>query len=227
LTSTVAVIVAHPDDEVLGCGGTIARMVNQGKSVHVLIMADGESSRWTKDNINDISIKARHVAADRACKILGCTSLSFAGLPDNRMDRVDLLDVIKLIEEFISKHRPSMIITHHSGDVNIDHQIVHEAVIVASRPQPDFFVKELLFFEVPSSTEWRPTSSGNVFNPNYFIDISETIDIKIKAIQEYQKELRQFPHPRSIEGISSLSRWRGVSVGFEAAEAFILGRKLV
>ena len=229
MTNTVAVIAAHPDDEVLGCGGTIARMVKEGRSVHVLLMADGESSRAGVDNskIDPSRVASRNDAAERACKILGCTSVTLLCLPDNRLDHIDLLDVVKLIEDFIKKCKPATILTHHSGDVNIDHRVVHEAVVVASRPQPGFFVKELLFFEVPSSTEWRPLGSGEMFNPNWFCDISDTLEIKMNALQVYQEELREFPHPRSIKAIEALANWRGACVGFEAAEAFILGRKLV
>jgi LmbE family N-acetylglucosaminyl deacetylase len=229
MINTVAVIAAHPDDEVLGCGGAIARMVKEGRSVHILLMADGESSRdgaeISKPFISRVT--SRNNAAERACNILGCTSVTLLSLPDNRLDHIDLLDVVKLIEDFIQKYKPVTILTHHSGDVNIDHRIVHEAVVVASRPQPGFFVKELLFFEVPSSTEWRPLGSSEMFNPNCFYDISDTLDIKLNALQAYQEELREFPHPRSTKAIEALARWRGACAGFEAAEAFILGRKLV
>ena len=229
MTNIVAVIAAHPDDEVLGCGGTIARMVKEGRSVHILILADGESSRDGIEDckINSSRVASRNAAAENACKILGCTSVTLLCLPDNRLDHIDLLDVVKLVEDFILKYKPSTILTHHSGDVNIDHRVIHEAVVVASRPQPGFFVKELLFFEVPSSTEWRPLGSGEMFNPNWFYDISDTLEIKLNSLQAYQEELREFPHPRSIKAIEALARWRGACAGFEAAEAFILGRKLV
>jgi LmbE family N-acetylglucosaminyl deacetylase len=117
--------------------------------------------------------------------------------------------------------------THHAGDVNIDHRIVHDAVIAACRPQPLYPVTELLFFEIASSTEWRPPGSGLMFNPNYFIDISAHVEVKMKALEAYRDELRQFPHPRSVRAVETLARWRGSTVGIEAAEAFILGRKIV
>jgi LmbE family N-acetylglucosaminyl deacetylase len=149
------------------------------------------------------------------------------GLPDNRLDGVELLDVVRHIEAFVQRHRPSLLLTHHSGDVNIDHRLVHDAVISACRPQPGHPVKELLFFEVPSSTEWRPSGSLNSFNPNYFVDITKALPKKLEALNAYAEELRAFPHPRSIKAITALAQWRGAMVGVEAAEAFMLGRKLI
>jgi len=229
MNKIVAVIAAHPDDEVLGCGGTIARFAREGCSVHVLQMADGESSRSTEEAgyVHQKRIDVRSTAAMRAAKILGCKSVEQLAFPDNRMDSLTLLDIVKPIEEFINKYRPTTVFTHHAGDVNVDHRMVHDAVIAACRPQPKFPVRELLFFEVPSSTEWRPPSSSIMFNPNYFVDISQTFDVKLQALLAYEDELRPFPYPRSLKAIEALSLWRGASAGVQAAEAFILGRKLV
>jgi LmbE family N-acetylglucosaminyl deacetylase len=226
---TTLVIAAHPDDEVLGCGGTLARIAREGRAVHVLLLADGELSRFpTSEGATDpAALAARSAAATHACEILGCTSVEVLTLPDNRMDTLDLLDVVRHIESAVERHRPSCVLTHHSSDVNVDHRIVHDAVIAACRPQPSHPVRELLFFEVPSSTEWRPPGSGLPFNPNWFVDISRTLEKKLEALRAYQAELRVFPHPRSLQGVSALARWRGASVGVEAAEAFVLGRKTV
>jgi len=225
---TVLVVAAHPDDEVLGCGGTIARFALDGYSVNVLLLADGETSRddIPNDNIGNILVQRKNMA-NQACGILGCASVKILRLPDNRMDSLDLLDVVKEIEAIIDSYQPIKILTHHIGDLNIDHRIVHEAVVTACRPKPNHPTKELLFFEIPSSTEWRPASPANTFQPNYFIDISNTIDIKLQALQVYKKELEQFPHPRSLKAVESLAQWRGATVGVVAAEAFILGRKLI
>lgn len=226
--NVVAVIAAHPDDEVLGCGGTIARMASEGYSVHVLLMADGESSRVDSPKMVDSDrLEGRNASRIRACEILGCASTQQLVLTDNRMDSLELLDIVKLIEAFLNKYRPVTVFTHHSGDVNIDHRIVHDAVITACRPQPRFSVRELFFFEVPSSTEWRPPSSGELFRPNWFVDISQTLDIKLQALGAYHDELRPFPHPRSLRAVEALATWRGATVGVNAAEAFILGRKLI
>ncbi len=221
MNESVLVVAAHPDDEVLGCGGTIARLTAQGRPVHVLILADGEGSRA---NSLPGALASRQSAARQANAILGSTSLELLGLPDNRLDSLDLLDLVKLVEIRIERYRPTMVLTHHAGDLNIDHRIAHEATITACRPQPQHSVRELLFFEIPSSTEWRPTSSGPAFAPNWFEDISEALDIKLSALLAYPNELRDFPHSRSLRAIESLARWRGAGVGVNAAEGFIVGR---
>ena len=226
---TALVVAAHPDDEVLGCGATIARLSHEGWKVHVLIVAEGATSRAEKRDIdaNSGELSALAKCAEEANKILGTTSVNLLSLPDNRMDSIDLLDIVKIVEEYVLKYKPSLIFTHHAGDVNIDHKILHDAVIAACRPQPNYSVKELLFFEVPSSTEWRPASSGIYFTPNYFYDVSEYISKKMAALSAYNPEMRSFPHPRSVDAVNHLARWRGASVGCEAAEAFMLGRCIV
>ena len=224
----IVVIAAHPDDEVLGCGGTLARLSTEGHQVHILLMADGESSRGDGEQpVDSELLSARNAAAETACRILGCTSVETLNLPDNRLDGLERLDVIKRIEHFIECCQPSIVFTHHAGDVNIDHCVVHDAVIAACRPQPEHPVKELLFFEVPSSTEWRPPGSAITFAPNLFYDISTTLTLKLKALQVYESELRTFPHTRSLKAVESLAQWRGATVGVEAAEAFVLGRKVI
>jgi LmbE family N-acetylglucosaminyl deacetylase len=229
LEGDVLVVAAHPDDEVLGCGGTIANLAAAGRSVHVLLLADGESSRAEVggSGVAVGALAARHAAAQRAGRILGCASVEALALPDNRMDGLVLLDVVKEIEARIARHAPTTLLTHHSGDVNVDHRVVHQAVIVACRPVPGHSVRELLFFEVPSSTEWRPPGLADSFAPNYFVDVSATLDQKMAALDAYASELRDFPHPRSRPAIEALARWRGATVGVAAAEAFVLGRKIV
>ena len=222
------IIAAHPDDEVLGCGGSIAKWSRSGAEVHILIMAEGATSRDKSRNRlkrkNEILSLAQ--SADKACEILGAKSIKLLNFPDNRMDSVDLLDVIKDIESHIRKIKPEVIVTHHSGDLNIDHQVIHKAVITASRPQPGHFVKRILSFEVPSSTEWNTHSSSVPFVPNYFEDITDTLKLKIQALEAYESEMREWPHSRSIKATKHLAKWRGASVGFKSAEAFILLRQL-
>jgi LmbE family N-acetylglucosaminyl deacetylase len=229
MSDAIGVVAAHPDDEVLGCGGTLARMASEGRAVHILLISDGQTSRAIEAGQPPVEevLQARNAAARAACEILHGSSVEVLGLPDNRLDGVELLDVVKHIESFVRRHRPSLLLTHHCGDVNIDHRVVHDAVISACRPQPGYPVKELLFFEVPSSTEWRPGSAATAFCPNYFVDISATLPKKLEALNAYAAELRPFPHPRSIKAVTALAHWRGATVGVEAAEAFMLGRKLV
>jgi N-acetylglucosamine malate deacetylase 1 len=225
----VLVVGAHPDDEVLGCGGTLARLAQDGCEIHLLVLADGETSRGgiSEPPVDPQRIAQRESAARSAAGILGCASVKLLSLPDNRMDSLDLLEVVRHIEDSVNATKPATVITHHAGDVNIDHRIVHDAVIAACRPVPGHCVRRLLFFEVPSSTEWRPPSSAAAFNPNWFVDISATIAIKMKALEAYRSEMRRFPHPRSLEAMHALAQWRGASIGVAAAEAYILGRELV
>jgi LmbE family N-acetylglucosaminyl deacetylase len=225
----VLVVAAHPDDEVLGCGGTLARLADDGHAVHVLLLADGESARLSDhplpEKANRLSV--RNDAARNAGKILRCASVEVLSLPDNRLDGVELLDIVKPIESAIRRHAPTTVLTHHGGDVNVDHRVAHEAVLAACRPQPGNPVRLLLFFEVPSSTEWRTPGTSQSFAPNWFVNVGATLDRKLAALKAYRSELRSFPHPRSIKGVEALARWRGVSVGVDAAEAFIVGRNII
>jgi LmbE family N-acetylglucosaminyl deacetylase len=222
---SVLVVAAHPDDEVLGCGGTLAALADAGARIHVAFLADGVSSRGSAADAAG-ELGRRRSAADRACRGLGVTSTSFGDFPDNRMDTIALLDVVKSIEALVSEHRPDTVFTHHAGDVNVDHRRIFEAITAACRPQAGHPVRTILSFEVPSSTEWQLPGSGPAFVPNWFVDISKTFARKLVALEAYLAELRDWPHPRSVRGVEHLARWRGATVGVDAAEAFVLGRRL-
>ena len=224
--NSVLVLAAHPDDEVLGCGGTIAKWMDAGARVHVAFLADGVYSRQADALAQQAELLARRAAAQKACAILGTQSVSFGNFPDNRMDTIPLLEITKEVEALIRIHRPDTVLTHHAGDVNIDHRLLLEAVVTACRPQPGHSVKTLLCFEVASSTEWQLPGSGPVFAPNWFVDISATLARKLSALEAYAAELRAWPHPRSLQGVEHLAHWRGATVGVDSAEAFILGRQL-
>lgn len=219
----VAAIVAHPDDEVLGCGGTLRRHVLGGDHVSIIIMADGEMSR---DNAATDAPARRKAAAHQAASILGVPHVAIHDFPDNRLDTVALLDIVKVIESHIAEIKPDRVYTHHAGDVNIDHRRVHEAVVTACRPQPGHPVKTVLSFETASSTEWQLPHAAPPFLPDWFVDISATLEAKLAALRAYDGEMRDWPHARSYRGVEHLARWRGASVGCAAAEAFILGRKI-
>ena len=221
------VIAAHPDDEILGCGGSIARWSEEGHDVHLLIMAEGETSRDEKrDTSNKIDqLKSLKQAGLKASKKVGAKSIEFLDFPDNRMDSVDLLDVIKHIEKKVNQIKPTVLITHHIGDLNIDHLIIHKAVMTACRPEVHKSVKKILTFEVNSSTEWNSPGS-NDFSPNLFIDITNFIEQKLTALSYYESEMRKEPHPRSIEGVKNLAKLRGYSVGLDYAESFMVIREI-
>lgn len=226
MSQSILILAAHPDDEVLGCGGTIAKLADQGAIVHVAFLADGVFSRIGDAVAQQKEVLVRRAAAKKACDILGVKSVSFGEFADNRMDTVALLDITKALEALIAEHRPEVVFTHHAGDVNIDHRRMHEAVVTACRPQRGHPVKTLLCFEVSSSTEWQLPGSAPVFAPNWFVDISDTLERKLAALDAYDTELRDWPHPRSRQGVDHLARWRGATMGVDAAEAFMLGRQL-
>lgn len=222
VSKTILVIAAHADDEALGCGGTIARHVAEGDIVHLVLMADGVTSR---SHARNIDLEQRDAAAKKAHEILGIKSVHRLGYADNSMDSVPLLKIIQDLEgiaEFIS---PSVIYTHHDGDLNIDHRITNQAVLTAFRPTPSSSVREIYTFEVMSSTEWS-TPTRSPFLPNYFVDISDFLELKIESLRAYECEMRKEPHSRSFSHIAHLARHRGHTVGFWAAEAFMTVRCL-
>jgi len=218
MNKTILVIAAHSDDEALGCSGTIAKHIKQGDSVHLLFMTDGVASRSGRRDD-----EKRLTAAQDAAQILEVSSFTNLNFPDNKMDSIPLLDIVKEIENTIVQTQPEVIYTHHIGDLNIDHQITHKSVVTACRPQPSFCVEEIYAFEVLSSTEWN-TPGVAVFSPNVFIDITDYIDIKKQVLEVYSEEMRQPPHSRSIDNTLRLNALRGSSVGVDYAEAFELIR---
>jgi LmbE family N-acetylglucosaminyl deacetylase len=228
MPQSILVVAAHPDDEVLGCGGTIARHADQGDLVRVLIVAEGATSRQGQRDRDQAADKLTNLAqaAQKASTILGAVDLELMDLPDNRLDSLDRLDLIKQIETRIARHQPQVVYVHHAGDVNIDHRRLHEAVVTACRPIPGQTVERLLSFEVASSTEWQPPGSAQVFHPNWFVDISTQWERKCLALEAYASEMRPWPHARSIESLEHLARWRGAQVGVNAAEAFYLLRQI-
>ena len=225
----VLVVAAHPDDEVLGCGGTIARHADAGDQVQVLIVAEGATSRQEQRDrlLADDELSALAQAAQKAGSILGAAGVEILDLPDNPLDSLDRLDLIKRLEQHIDRHQPQVVYVHHAGDVNVDHRRLHEAVVTACRPTPNHPVRRLLSFEVASSSEWQPPGSGPAFQPNWFVDISGQWRRKREALVAYASEMRPWPHARSLEALEHLARWRGAQVGVEAAEAFFLLRQLV
>ena len=219
MSRSVLVVAAHPDDEVLGCGGTLARHAAAGDLVRILFLADGVSARH-----DDADAAKRIVAAREAAAILGAEDPVHLGLPDNRLDTLPLLDLIQPVEAAIREHAPEIVYTHHGGDLNVDHRIAHQAVVTACRPQPSSAVKEIYAFETLSSTEWQ--TWGDRFLPQHWVDIAPFLERKLEALKAYGDEMRPFPHTRSFEGVEALARSRGTAVGVAAAEAFSVVRTL-
>jgi N-acetylglucosamine malate deacetylase 1 len=224
----VLVVVAHPDDEVLGCGGTIARHVESGDEVHILIVAEGATSRDKrrqpgKRRSELLSLAA---AARQAAGLLGAQPPRLAGFPDNRLDSVDLLDLVKAVTVSIDAVKPRIVYTHHASDLNVDHRLVNEATVTACRPLPNSAVRAIYAFETVSSTGWSDPHAFAPFRPTRFVDISAFMDLKRRACECYETEMRPFPHARSMEAVEALARWRGTTVGRAAAEAFEVIREI-
>jgi len=218
----VLIVAAHPDDEVLGCGGTIARHVAQGDHVDIVFMADGEGARGRGHRAK----QSRMTAAYKCADILGAARPVCLGFDDNRMDRVPVLDIVQVLEKAVEKICPEIIYTHHFGDLNVDHRTTHQAVLTVLRPLPDSSARSIFAFEVPSSTEWASPCAGEAFIPNLYVDVAPYVEIKNRALMAYKSELREPPHARSREGIEALARWRGASSGLYMAEAFAVIRMI-
>lgn len=226
--SPVLVIAAHPDDEVLGAGGTIARLAKEGREVYIAILGEGLTARSeSRASTDREQLTALKSDSSRAADRLGAADLFLHDLPDNRFDTVPLLDVVKIVEGLVHRIAPHTIYTHHPGDLNVDHGVVHRAVMTATRPTGDAVVNTVYAFEVPSSTEWSFGQLAPPFRASVFVDIADTIDTKIEAMELYTSERRPFPHPRSPEALRALSSVRGAAAGLQAAEAFDLARTII
>ncbi len=233
----ILVVAAHPDDEVLGMGGTIKKFVKNDHDLKIVIMSTGIFARRSKNYQNSTKYELSNDAklsmekemnqlrnnTKKAGKILGVSNIEFVDFPDNEMDTISNLQITKKIESIIQEFNPEIVYTHTQHDINVDHRMLYTATITATRPTPKCKVKQVITFEIPSSTEWHFPPS---FSPNIFVDISKELPSKIKALSSYKNELRKFPHPRSIEAIEIIAKRWGTVCGFSAAEAFCLVRKI-
>lgn len=222
----ILVISAHPDDEVLGMGGTIAKLASRGCEVNVLIVTDGSSSQYrgSVDLAKIIEDKKQETCA--CAQTLGVKNVYYGELPDMKLDTIPHITINKVIESTIEQLQPNAVFTHFWGDVNQDHVNVYKSTLVAVRPVMGQVVKELYCYRVPSSTEWTPCKEESMFMPNYFVDITDFAQRKYEAFAKYTTELREYPHPRSVQHLRELDVARGLEVGMGPAETFVLLRKL-
>jgi LmbE family N-acetylglucosaminyl deacetylase len=223
----ILVIAAHPDDEVLGCGGTIAKHVQRRDEVSCLVLGEGITSRYgSREAAGKNGLKKLKQDAEKAAGILGIKETFFRDFPDNRFDTAPLLEIIKAVEAVKKEVKPDIIYTHHRGDLNIDHRITFQAVLTACRPVKDETVSEIYSFEIPSSTEWAAPDAASYFMPDVFVDITATFRRKVEALKAYGTESRKYPHPRSPEAMEIIARRWGLTVGRELVEVFKLVRWL-
>jgi LmbE family N-acetylglucosaminyl deacetylase len=220
----VLTVAAHPDDETLGAGGTMARLAAEGHEVWVCVLSDGVTSRHPH-------VELQKECAIRAGDVLGVKHMVFCGLPDQRLDALPLLDVITAIEEVVADLEPDVVLTHFKEDANQDHRVAFSATLVAVRPVNGTSVRRLMCYETLSSTEWAPPFAGSVFAPNVFVDITSTLPTKIEAMSRYAdtflNEMRPYPHPRSPEALQAYAMRHGAAAGVAAAEPFMLVRHVL
>ncbi|WP_310559559.1 PIG-L family deacetylase [Flavobacterium sp.] len=224
------IVVAHPDDELLGLGATLHKLIKEcNVTTHVVILGEGITSR---SDTRDVKVWENELAIHReniknAQLAIGYHSTSIYDFPDNRFDSVALLDIVKVVEKEKKQFEPDVIFTHHGGDVNIDHQRTFESIITACRPMEEEKVKTIITFETPSGTEWRSPTDPRHFLPNLFFSLSEAdIDAKIKGMESYEFERRKYPHPRSPEALKIQAQRWGIVVGTNFAEAFCIVRSI-
>jgi N-acetylglucosamine malate deacetylase 1 len=218
LARRVLAVVAHPDDEVLGPGGTLARHVAAGDEVEALILADGKSSRDASAELVDASHRETQAAAD----VLGLRRARRLDLPDQRLDSYELIDLADMIAAAVQEVEPHVVYTHHADDLNLDHELVARACLVACRPQASA-VEWVFAFSTLSSTE-AGYGARTPFVPSVFVDIESTLELKIAAMTCYASELREPPHPRSLDALRAEARLRGAFGNCAAAEGFAVVR---
>lgn len=217
----VLIIIAHPDDEVIGCGGTICYHKLLGHHLSLVCSTNGVGSR---DNVTPDQEKERELACINSSKLLGIENVHNLSFPDNSMDTIPFINIVKEFECIIDQYNPDIIYTHHNKDLNIDHRIVANAVVTATRPIPKQKAPNLYSMEILSSTDW--SFNDETFKPNVFVDISNVFEKKFDALKAYNTEIRQYPHSRSYGNIENLARLRGCTIGVEYAEAFQLIREI-
>ncbi len=223
MKNKILIIASHPDDETIGCGATIARHISDGDEVKIMTMTNGISSRGITDKKN---IQKRKDCFVQAMKILGAEIVAQGDFPDNMLDSVPLLELVKFIEKEKIKTNYNIVYTHSSSDLNVDHRLTFQASMTAFRPEPNETIKEIRCFEIPSSTDFSASQISSAFKPNLFISTENFHEIKVRALEIYRDEIKEFPHSRSIKAIDALATVRGSSVGIEKAEAFEVVRKI-
>ncbi len=223
----VLIIAAHPDDEILGAGGTIAKYAMSGARISLLIVTDGSTSQYRNDSQLEQILQTKKEETRCAADVVGISDIFYGGLPDMGLDATKHVAVNEVIEKVVADFKPNIVFTHFYGDVNMDHQCVYRSTMVACRPTSEQTVRELYSYYVPSSTDWSPQHAATVFMPTVFVDIAgQCAEKKYEAMSCYQTELRDYPHPRSVEALRAMDQANGAHVGLFSAECFVLHRAI-
>ena len=212
---SILVLAAHPDDELLGCGGTLALHTSKGDRVTAVIACEGESLRYGPCGMREHTVKA--------CATLGVTDVRQLEFPDQGLDRIPLTELIGKLEAVVREVRPSIVYCQHGGDINRDHELLFKASLVATRPT-ESYIESIMAFDTASSTEWGFPST---FTPDTWIDISSTVERKLEAMACYATEVRPYPHPRSLESLRCRAKAWGNRCCLDAAEVFMTVRRVM
>jgi len=215
------IIAPHPDDEVLGCGGTIRKLSEMGEDVYVLVVSRGKKEMYSEDQILNIRNEARN-----AHKILGVIETRFLDFPAPDLDMVSIAEISIAISEVIWEYKIETIYLPHYGDIHHDHRVVFQSGLVAARPVNGNPVKKIFSYETLSETEWAPPLSDMAFLPTKFVNITGVFKFKLEAMTCFKSQLRDFPNPRSLKAIEAMANLRGSTVGFNYAEAFMTIRTI-
>jgi len=215
----VLVVAAHPDDEVLGVGGTIPLIKRNGGNVTVVIVTDGSSAQYVDE---EEVLKRKQDHCKEANSVLGTDEVIQWDFPDMRLDTIEHCRLNQSFEKLIWDRKFDTVFVQNGDDINLDHQLIYKSIMVATRPIPGQPVQQVLSYQVNSSTEWGGRTQTTIFCPNYFVDISSTVELKLAAMEVYVDELRDYPHPRSIKSLRQRAAVYGNEVGYEAAEPFKL-----
>lgn len=218
----ILAIAAHPDDEVIGAGGTLARHVAEGDEVYWCVVTEAHSPRWPEE----VRVQARR-QVDQVQQVLGIREVFFCGFTTVALNTVPYIDLCSALQRVVDEVQPEVVYTTPGSDINLDHRLVYEATLVATRPLPGSCVRRVLSYEVSTTARYGLPAGSSGFEPNVFVDISRYLDKKLEVMRCYEAELRTYPHPRSLRGIRLLAEERGLSIGLGAAECFRLVRELV
>ncbi len=217
----ILAISAHPDDETIGAGGTLAKHVAAGDEVYWVVATQAYTPRWPQHVLDRASQQI-----DEVQEFFGIKQVFRLGFPTMHLNTIPSIDLASALQQVVDEVRPDVVYTTPRNDVNEDHRAIFDATLIACRPLPGSSVKRLLSYEIITTTRFGSPSGCQMFEPNVFVDISDYLETKVQAMAIFETELREFPHPRSLEGLRILCRERGMSVGIEAAECFELIREM-